>query len=114
MSRTLERLTGLAEQIGFSQDTVNLASFVSSGTIGLQCSESLKIHSYACSWQQHYPVPSYLMTGHLHADYERLSGLLGLPACSSTQWSRIVKRLESYVTDLAEWSCGQVNKRKVE
>ena len=113
VSRTLERLTGLAEQMGFSQDSVNLASFVSSGTIGSQCSESLKIHSSACSWQQHYPVLSYLMTGHLHTNYERLIGLPPRPR-SSTQWSRIVRRLESYVTDLAEWSCGQVKKKIVE
>ena len=48
------------------------------------------------------------MSGHLYADYDRLSGLLGLPACSNTQWSRIVKRLEEQVTELAKWSCGQV------
>ena len=48
------------------------------------------------------------MSGHLYADYDRLSGLLGLPACSNTQWSRIVKRLEEQVTELAKWSCGHV------
>ena len=48
------------------------------------------------------------MSGHLYADYDRLGGLLGLPACSNTQWSRIVKRLEEQVTELAKWSCGQV------
>ena len=49
---------------------------------------------------------SFLMMGNLHSDYERV-GLLGFPACSSTQWSRIVKRLEEFVSDLAEWSCSQ-------
>ena len=42
--------------------------------------------------------------GNLHSDYERVGGLLGFPACSSTQWSRIVKRLEEFVSD----SCSQV------
>ena len=48
------------------------------------------------------------MSGHLHAEHERLSSLLRLPACSSTQWGRIVAKLEENVTNLAEWSCGQV------
>ena len=48
------------------------------------------------------------MTGNLHSDYKRVGGLLGYPACSSTQWSRIVKRLEEFVSNLAEWSCSQV------
>ena len=50
----------------------------------------------------------FVMSRHLHADYERLSGLLGLPSCSETQWNKIVKRLEGFVTNLAEWSCSQV------
>ncbi len=54
------------------------------------------------------------MTGNLHADYERVGGLLGCPACSSTQWDRIVKRLEEFVSDLAEWSCSQVRKEIME
>ena len=29
------------------------------------------------------------MTGNLHSDYKRVGCLLGFPACSSTQWSRI-------------------------
>jgi len=48
------------------------------------------------------------MSGHLHAEYERLGDLLGLTMCSSTQWSRIVKMLEECVTNLAEGSCGKV------
>ncbi len=58
--------------------------------------------------------PVFLMTGNLHADYERVGGLLGFPACSSTQWGRIVKRLEEFVSDLAEWSCSQVRKEIME
>ncbi len=57
---------------------------------------------------------SFLMMGNLHADYERVGGLLGFPACSSTQWNRIVKRLEEFVSGLAEWSCGQVRKEVME
>ncbi len=48
------------------------------------------------------------MNGHLHAEYCKLSGMLGLPACSHSQWQRILERLEKYVTELAEWSCAQV------
>ena len=51
------------------------------------------------------------MTGNLHSDYERIGGLLDFPACSSTQWSRIVKRLEEFVSDLAEWSCSRVRNK---
>ena len=57
---------------------------------------------------------SFLISGHLHAEYKRLSGLLGLPACSSTQWGRILNRLEEHVTNLAEWSCGQVRQEIIE
>ena len=104
----LDRLSSVAEHIGLLHDTATLSSFVSSGGIGLQHSASLKMHNSLCSWRQYYPVVSFLISGHLHADYERLSGLLGLPACSNSQWNRIVKKLEVYVTELAEWSCGQV------
>ena len=51
---------------------------------------------------------SFLITGYLHSDYERVGGLLGFPAYSCTQWSRIVKKLEEFVSDLAEWSFSQV------
>ena len=52
------------------------------------------------------PVPSGAITGtgNLHSDYERV-GLLGFPACSSIQCSMVVKKLEEFVSDLAEWSC---------
>ena len=32
--------------------------------------------------------------------------------CSSTQWNRIVYKLEEHVTDLAEWSFGKVRQFK--
>ena len=104
----IDRLACLASQIRLPHDTTTLSSHVSSGSIGLHHSDSLRIHNSFCSWSQYYPVLSFLMSGHLYADYDRLSGLLGLPACSNTQWSRIVKRLEEQVTELAKWSCGQV------
>ena len=104
----IDRLACLAGQIGLPHNTTTLSSHVSSGSIGLHHSDSLRIHNSFCSWSQYYPVLSFLMSGHLYADYDRLSGLLGLPACSNTQWSRIVKRLEEQVTELAKWSCGQV------
>ena len=85
-----------------------ISEVVSEGSIHLEHSNCLKIHDSTCSWQKYYPVLSFLMTGNLHSDYERVGGLLGFPACSSTQWSRIVKRLEEFVSDLAEWSCSQV------
>ena len=102
------RLASLANQLGLPHDSSILSSFVSTGNIGLQHSDSLRIHDSVCSWSQYYPVLSFLMSGHLHAEYERLSSLLGLPACSNTQWGRIVAKLEEHVTNLAEWSCGQV------
>ncbi len=87
----------------------------------------MRIYESLCSWQQYYPVLSFLMAGNLHADYERV-GLLdqsyyvteaklvhaGITACSSTQWGRIVNRLEDFVSDLAEWSCSQVRKEIME
>ena len=110
----IDRLSILADEVGLPHDTNTLMSCVSDGSIRLQHSESLQIHDSQCSWHQHYPVLSFLISGHLHAEYKRLSGLLGLPSCSSTQWGRIVERLEEYVTDLAEWSCGQVRQEIVE
>ena len=48
------------------------------------------------------------MNGHLHAEYERLSGMLGLPSCSRVTWGKITKKLEVEVSALAESSCDQV------
>ena len=104
----LDRLSSLAEELGYAHDTATLTSCVSSGSIGLQHSDNLTIHDSLCSWRQYYPVISFLISGQLYAEYDRLSGLLGLPACSNSQWNRIVKKLEVHVTELAEWTCGQV------
>ena len=90
-------------------DLAILSSHISSGSVGFQCSgRPMEIHDSRCSWKQYYPVLSFLVNGHLYAEYARLSGWLGLPSCSSKQWHRIVERLEVHVTKLAEWSCGQV------
>jgi len=90
--------------VGFPSEIVNrISETVSTGSIHLHSSADMKIHDSLCSWQQYYPVLSFLMTGNLHADYQRVGGLLGFPACSSTQWSRIMKRLEVIVSELAEW-----------
>ena len=69
--------------------TDHISEVVSEGSVHLEHSDCLKIHDSTCSWQQYYPVLSFLMTGNLHSDYERVGGLLGFPACSSIQWSRI-------------------------
>ena len=112
--RTIGKLAEVAQQIGLSYNFATLSSFVSSGSVGFQSSGGpLGIHNSSCSWRQHYPVLSFLINGHLHAEYSRLSGWLGLPSCSGTQWHRIIERLEVHVTKLAEWSCGQVRQQIV-
>ena len=78
----LDRLSSVAEHIGLPHDTATISSFVSSGGIGPQHSASLKMHNSPCSWRQYYPVVSFLISGHLHADYERLCGLLPVPTPS--------------------------------
>ena len=108
----IDKLSSIAEETALPHDTDTIMSCVSDGTIGLQHSESLRIHDSQCSWHQSYPGISFLISGHLYAEYKRLSGLLGLPACSSTPWGKIVNRLE--VTNLAEWSCGQVQQEIIE
>lgn len=60
------------------------------------------------SWFMNYTVLSFLLNGHLYAEYAPLQGMLGLPSCSDKQWRRIVAELEVKVTELAEWSCQQV------
>ncbi len=104
----IDQLSSVASQLRFSHDSQTLFSLVSSGTIGLEHSHGLKIHNFSGSWSQYYPVLSFMMNGQLHAEYCKLSGMLGLPACSHTQWQRILENLEKHVTELAEWSCAQV------
>lgn len=104
----IDRLCVLAEDLKFPHDHSMMSSCISTGSVSFHHSEEFRIHNSKCSWRQYYPVVSFLISGHLHADYARLSDLLGLPNCSSTQWHRIVEKLEEHVTDLAEWSCEQV------
>ena len=110
----VDRLSSVASQLRVPHDSETLFSLVSSGTVGLDHSDGMKIHNFPGNWSQYYPVLSFLMNGHLHADYCKLSGMLGLPACSHSQWQRILERLEKYVTELAEWSCAQVREDVVE
>ena len=112
-SSCLENLVEVARQLGIEHDFSTLSRFVSSGSIAFQPSGTFQVHNTACSWNQHYAVLSFLLNGHLHSEYARLSGMLGLPPCSHTQWQNILKRLEPHVAALAEWSCGQVRKEIV-
>ena len=92
-----------------------LAPYISEASIRFEQSwTSLQVHDSACTWDQHYTALSFLINGHLHANYDRLSGCLGLPPCSTTQWHRIVVKLEPFVTDLAEWSCEQVREHIID
>ncbi len=104
----IDRLSSVASLLKLPHDTQKLFLCVSPGAINLENSIGLKIHGSLCGWSQYYAVLTFLMNGHLHAEYSRLSGIMGLPACSSKQWHRIVVRLEKFVTELAEWSCAQV------
>ncbi len=85
-----------------------MSETVSAGSVSWCHFNSLQIHHSKCCWRKHYPVLSFMMSGHLHSEYDRLSRLLGLSLCGETQWSRITRKIEEAVTDLAEWSCGQV------
>jgi hypothetical protein len=106
---TIEWLVKVSKQVGKVYD---FSEYISPVCVVMQHSGSPppRIHQSTCSWNQHYSVLSFLMNGHLRAEYERLSGWLGLPLCSRSQWQRVLARL----TKLAEWSCGQVRQKIVE
>ncbi len=105
----IQEVMTFAKDAGFTPELANLISeVVSTESISWSASDSLRIHESKCSWRKHYPVLSFMVSGHLHCEYDRLSGLLGLPSCCKSQWGRITKKLEETVTDLAEWSSGQV------
>ena len=111
----IDGLVDAAKQAGLSEAFVeSVPSFISREEIHLHHSHTLKVHDSTCLWRQHYPVMSFLMSGQLHCEYERLAGLLSLPSCSNTLWTRIVNKLEEYVSKLAEWSCNQVRKEVLE
>ncbi len=104
----IDQLSLLCDDIKFPNDDDMISTCTSTGTVSFCHSQGLQIHQSSCSWKQYYPVLSFLMSSHLYADYAHLSGLLGLPDCSNTQWHRIVEKLEDHVPDLAEWSCERV------
>ncbi len=108
MEDILDQICSIAEKQKYPCNLDSLISVVSQGTVGFSYSDDLHIHNSHCSWKQYYPVVTFLMNGHLRAQYERLSGALGFPACSPEQWHRILKKLEVHVSDLAKWSCDQV------
>uniref|UniRef100_A0A1X7TLN0 Mutator-like transposase domain-containing protein n=1 Tax=Amphimedon queenslandica TaxID=400682 RepID=A0A1X7TLN0_AMPQE len=62
------------------------------------------------SWSKNYSAQSFLMNGQLFAEYERVTNMLGITACSRSQWLRIVQWTEKYVHELAEWSCEKVRR----
>ena len=86
---------------------LEVAGFVQSCRLSLHHSgPTPHIHdSTTSSWDRHYSALTFLMNGHTHVEYARVSGMLGLPSCSMPTWLSIVERLEEYVTELAEWSC---------
>lgn len=69
------------------------------------------IKSSTKSWSKNYTALSFLMNGQLFAEYERVTGMLGITSCSKNQWLRIVKWTEKYVCELAEWSCNEVRRQ---
>ena len=107
--RTVERLVEVAGQLGKVYDFTDLSKFISAVSVKFQSSglPPPKVHESTCSWNQHYSVLSFLVNGHLHADYVRLAAWLGLPPCGNSQWQRILTKLEPHVTKLAEWSCSR-------
>ena len=68
-SSVLEELNTVARQVGRTPDvTDHISEVVLEGTTYLEHSDCLKFHDSTCSWQQYYPVLSFLMTGNLHSD----------------------------------------------
>ena len=50
---------------------------------------------------------SFLVSGQLYADYDKISSMLGLPSCCKDTFHAIIEKLEGCVTELAEWSCSK-------
>ena len=57
--------------------TNHISEVVSEGSKQFELSDCLKIHDSSCSWQQYYPVLSFMAMGNLHSDKERVGVLLG-------------------------------------
>ncbi len=104
----LDQICTVAEKLNYPCSLDSLTLVISLRDVSLSYSEGMSIHNYHSSWKQHYPVISFMLNGHLHIEYVRLSGALGLLVCSATQWHRILHKYEVHVSDLAKWSCKQV------
>ena len=104
---TSHKLVTTAQSLGIAAD---LSEFVHICTVSLQCSGSHppRVHESTKSWSRHYSALAFLLNGHLYAEYEKLSGMLGLPSCSHTTWHKMIEDLEVHVTNVAEWSCSCV------
>ena len=53
-------------------------------------------------------VLSFLVSGQLYADYEKIGNMLGLLSCCKDTFHAITEKLEGCVTELAEWSCNEM------
>ena len=51
---------------------------------------------------------SFLVSGQLYADYEKIGNMLGLLSCCKDTFHAITEKLEGCVTELAEWSCNEM------
>ena len=104
---TSHKLVTTAQSLGIAAD---LSEFVHICRVSLQCSGSHPpcVHESTKSWSRHYSALAFLLNGHLYAEYEKLSGMLGLPSCSHTTWHKMIEDLEVHVTNVAEWSCSCV------
>ena len=76
---------------------VDVNKCMTKASLQLQCdprgtAEPPQVHNSRCSWPMNYTVPSFMMNGHLYAEYNRLTGMLGLPHCLNQQWLRIIGR----------------------
>ena len=114
---TLGKIDTVAQNIGLPTDLrCSIPDFVNNCEVSLQWSglSPPQMHrSSTKSWCRHYTVLSFLLNGHLHSEYEKLSGMLGLPSCSHTTWHKIVEELEEHVTRLADWSCRNVREKVI-
>ena len=108
LTSTTEKLLEIVQEVGLVHD-LSVRQLVSQSKMTFNfIGPPLRVHGSACSWPMHYSVLMFLLNGYLWTDYECLSRTLGLPSCSHAHWRRIIKKLEPYVTGMAERSCGQV------
>ena len=109
VAETVERPSAVAQQKRLAFDVSTVSQFVH---VCMQTTRvTLHVHYSTWSWHKQYSVLFFLLNGHLHAEYTKLSEWLGLPLCGKSQWQRIFEHLEPHVTELAEWSCKTVRER---